>query len=237
MSFEKILYKLRDAWRGDIKQSLEGLPGYYWGEVTGPGEALLDAAAPGSAPVPVDDLVGTLVGDRVLLVLVDGAFSVVGVADRPRDGVPRFATTAARDAAFPAPVDGQACYVTGVGYYVRDGGVWRAVLGDTGWQRLTPASGFTNATDSTEAQYRVAGIFVCLRGTLTKDSGTIGGGETVATVPAAYAPDRYTGFPLVTLTPANGFRGRVNADGQVGTQTGTTLGATITLDGAYWLLP
>ena len=41
--------------------------------------------APGSAPLPVDDLVGALVGDRVLLVLVDGAFSVVGAANRSRD--------------------------------------------------------------------------------------------------------------------------------------------------------
>lgn len=121
------------------------------------------------------------------------------------------------------------------GYSVRQNGTWQAVLTDTGWQRLTPASGYTNGTDSTEAQYRVREKVVYLRGTLTKNSGSIGSAETVAAVPAAYAPDRYTGFSLVTTV--SGARGRVNAAGQIGTQTGTTLGATITLDHAFWLLP
>lgn len=41
--------------------------------------------------------------------------------------VPRFTSTAARDAAMPAPVNGQMCYVTGVGLLVRISSTWYGV--------------------------------------------------------------------------------------------------------------
>lgn len=219
MSFEKILYKLRDAWRGDIKRSLEGLPGYYWGEVTAPGEVLLDAVAPGSAPVPVDDLVGALVGDRVLLVLVDGAFSVVGVAGRGApvsagwvedqiqlNGVPRFATVAARNTAFPAPVDGQVCYVTGDGYYVRDGGVWTRVFSDT--VTIPLVSPFQSVICEVTRDVQAGLATITFRGS----DGTPDGGAqpSIGNIPAGYRPASLSKF-LVGSSSANNANSRLMA--------------------------
>lgn len=44
--------------------------------------------------------------------------------------IPRFATSTARDAAIPAPIDGMVCYVTGTGFLKNVGGT------TGGWQAL-----------------------------------------------------------------------------------------------------
>lgn len=60
--------------------------------------------------------------------------------------VMRFASTVARDAALPTPVDGMLCYVAAdKSYYACVDGVWRVVLQDTGWTDLEPAAGWSQS--------------------------------------------------------------------------------------------
>lgn len=66
---------------------------------------------------------------------------------------------------------------------------------DTGWQPITPASGFT----SVGAQVRRIGSVVWWRGALSGDfAGTLG--QTVTTLPVAFRPSDYLRIPVASYS-------------------------------------
>lgn len=177
-SFEQILRRLRDLVRQDTARALAALPGYYWGTVVSvaPLQVFLDVQDPAEDPRPASDTVGGLrPEERVLLVLLDGSFSVVGAAGRENvSGVARFATIGARDAAYPEPEDGLICHVADIGYYVRQNGRWQAVFDDTDWQPLTLLNGWSGS--QSPAVKRKNG--------LVQFRGEVYGGSTGSSTPA-----------------------------------------------------
>jgi len=81
--------------------------------------------------------------------------------------------------------------------YLRNDGVWDVPAGggssDTGWQDITPASGWTNYSAERKVQYRKIGSIVEIRGAVKRASSSITLNETyqtIFTLPSGARPDR-----------------------------------------------
>lgn len=79
--------------------------------------------------------------------------------------VPRFASTAARDAAITAPEAGQLCYVAGLGYLTYSGTAWVF----PGWQQLiarqTLGASAATVTFSAIPAFKALRLLLCAQGT------------------------------------------------------------------------
>lgn len=97
--------------------------------------------------------------------------------------IPRFTTTAERDAAYPAPVTGQQAFAAGV-LYVRSVSAWVALWSTAGPVAITAGSGYTSSGVS---QILTPG-WVTLSGALDKAAAPLVRAVTIGTLTAAHRP-------------------------------------------------
>jgi hypothetical protein len=160
--------------------------------------------------------------------------------------VPRFSGTAARDAAFPSPVDGQMC-VTGTGtnlqLWLAVAGAWRAITtGSALLEPWTPITAFgTNmAANSFGVSPRVKRFddgFTRCAGGIRITTGTIANGAVLATLPAPYVPPAYVEVACATTadTPESTVRVEIRTDGTIRPMWSGSRSITwVSLDGIQW---
>ncbi len=118
-----------------------------------------------------------------------------------------FATTAARTAAIPSPVDGMVTYLEDVDRLeLRRDGAWVVVSGAVTPTALTMTSAAVNFSDGAPGNIQVARYWlqnrtVFMSGLLRLTAAAVNGSETsVATVPAGFRPKSREMFPQVAGT-------------------------------------
>lgn len=141
----------------------------------------------------------------VLIYQVDTALQYMynGTSWAPVAGPPAFASTGARDTAIPSPVAGMQV-TTGTGtsqqVWVYNGSSWAETWTDTGWQAITPASGFTAGTSPV---VRRVGPHVYHRGTIS-GAFTAGVTASIGQLPAGFFPVTFASAqrPISTNNPS-----------------------------------
>lgn len=151
------------------------------------------------------------------------------VMDLADNAIPRFATTAARDAAYATAgvvlANGQMCWCDTPGsWYLRSGGVWNPFAYPPVLTTLTTASGWSTPAGHGQQVYQDASGLVHLTGWVQNDSQFIPSGtQTILTIPTAFRPARQHNFIIPMLQTANVVVVSARTDGTVVTETATAV--------------
>ena len=108
---------------------------------------------------------------------------------------------------------------------------------DSGWQAITPATGYQNASGGAPFEYRRMGGMIHLRGRVSATSGvlTAGTAYTIGTLPAGVRP-AYTHRTIIAGGSASSW-GRIDISGGTGTLTVAPISANmnwVDLAGTMW---